>query len=177
MTRRAGILLEVMLSLAIFVAAALTITTTLTQAVGGVEQARHLTRAADIARSAMAELEAGLKSPLTVAGPVPVWTDEPGASDEESLVPHATVGGGPQSSRGEDTSWEIEIETERSSFTGLTLVTLRVLDAEGRGRPYTLRQLVRLGDEAEDDIGEFDEMMEFSGRARPRPAPRTGGAG
>jgi hypothetical protein len=124
--KRGAILLEVLLSLALLVAAGLTILGLASQAAASVEAARDRAMAIDLARSALAEIEAGVSSPETMSGPV-----------------ESRVGQG---------EWGIEVETEPSQFTGLSLVKVRAIRYAGAGSEaetssVTLQQLVRLGDD------------------------------
>jgi type II secretory pathway pseudopilin PulG len=132
-------LLECVVALAIFVGAGLAVLVMVERAVAGATLARDRERAADLARSAMAKLEAGLESPETLAGPVPAWQDD-----------EAAVSG----SSGAPTLWTLEVRTQPSAFQGLTLVTVkaaRLASAESSTETasFTLTQLVRLGRAAE----------------------------
>ena len=144
MTRRAGVLLEVMLALALLVAAGIVILSTLDRSAAGLKAARDQLYAADLARSAMAKIEAGIENAQSLNGPVPAWsepTDTLGSNDtagefEDDLPPPS--------------GWELDIKTEPSVHEGLTLVTVNaVRRSPGPGQrevaSYTLCQLVRLG--------------------------------
>lgn len=159
---RGAVLLEVLLSLALLVAAGLTIIGLASQAAGSVERSRDRALALDLARSAMAEIEAGISRPETMGGPV-----------------ESRVGVG---------EWGIEVETEPSQFTGLTLVKVRAIryaaaGSEAEESSVTLQQLVRLGEEtgagsAEDPAGA--DLGASGGASRPspdRPGQRPGPAG
>lgn len=131
--RGGAVLLEVLLSLALLVAAGLTIIGLASQAAGSVERARDRALGLDLARSAMAEIEAGIVRPETMGGPV-----------------ESRVGVG---------DWGLEVETEPSQFTGLTLVKVRAIryaaaGSEAEASSVTLQQLVRIGDDAEGGSGE-----------------------
>jgi Tfp pilus assembly protein PilV len=131
--RRGAILLEVLLALALLIAAGLTILGLVSQASASVERARDRALAIDLARSAMAEIEAGIANPETMSGPV-----EDQASDD------ATSGApGPG-------AWGLEVETEPSQFAGLSIVRVRAIRYASAGSDVedtsaTLRQLVKLG--------------------------------
>ena len=72
--RRGSILLEVLLSLALFVAAAALVNASMRQALGTTERARLEATGTDLARSVLSLLEAGVLELNAVAGPVPEWT-------------------------------------------------------------------------------------------------------
>jgi type II secretory pathway pseudopilin PulG len=149
---RGALLLEVLLALGLFVAAGMVVLSTVAQSVRSLQVAREKETAADLARSAMAKLEAGIETATTLNGPVPVWRDEGDT---------AHVDAGPVV----DSGWELEVETAPSEFEGLTIavVTARrtrpLLGSEGASPvSCTLRQLVRLSDRAEDKAGERDDI-------------------
>ncbi len=150
--RRAWVLLEVILSLSIFTMAALAVLSVMGQAARNVEIARMQVHGLDLARSAMARMEAGLKSAEELRGPAGAWSQfeaQPGAEAFEDDLP-------------EPTGWELEIETEPSQFVGLTLVSVTAMrrdEASGETSFATrLTQLVRLSAAVEDSIGERDEI-------------------
>ncbi len=160
MTRHAAVLLEVMVATAIFVMAALAILGSLNDGVGRVRRVNDTIKACDLARSTMSRLEAGIAMPEALQGPVPEW--EP----EESLE-------GFDERPREPSGWELRIATNPSDFAGLTEVSVTAvrvdpIDAATELASYTLVQLVRLREPAEDTIGEEDEITERARRARPR---------
>ncbi|HYE01753.1 MAG TPA: hypothetical protein VD963_00820 [Phycisphaerales bacterium] len=129
------LLLEMVLALALFVALGLAIVNLLGQASGSLAALRQAAYAADLARSALARIEAGIASPESLNGPVVPWEAEAGGSAESA---HASGAG-----------WELRIGTEPTEFPGLTLVTVTAVRS---GRPGSaggslvrLSQLVRLG--------------------------------
>ncbi len=129
--RRASLLLEVMLSIALFVGFALLVLGSLGRGADEIREARLLAQAADLTRSAMAKIEAGIESPESLDGPVSPWEDE-----EEP--------GGFADTPPDDSGWTLAIETSPSSFGDLTLVRVGVL-REGRDEElHALEQLVRL---------------------------------
>lgn len=103
-------------------------------AVDSVATTRDAEEAADIARCAMARIEAGLATPDTLNGPVK-WGDETDASE---LSPGA--------------AWALEVATEPSQFEGLTKVSVRAYK-QGAGdtelASFTLHQLVRLTEQSD----------------------------
>lgn len=127
MTRRAALLLEVLLSLAIFVAAALAVGGAMRRAGAGLERVRERAQASDLAWSAIARLEAGLATPSSLNGEV------------KETGKHAVGTPG----------WSLHIETEPTERTGLTLVEVSALRTTPDGTEldtpvYTARQVVRL---------------------------------
>jgi hypothetical protein len=165
--RRGALLLETVLALAIFVMAGTAVLSLMRGAAGGLIQAREMEKAADLARSAMAKMEAGLATPQTLNGPVRPWLVEDAEKGEkhESSVDEGTA-----------TGWELEIDTEKSQFSGLTSVTVRAVRRPEGGPEvsYTLRQLVRLGGKGEDKAGDADPLVEI---ARKGAGDQTLGAG
>jgi hypothetical protein len=138
--------------------AALVILSAMGQAARNVEVTRLELEGLDLARSAIAKMEAGLKSAEELRGPAPVWSQyeaEPGAAAFEDELP-------------EPSGWELEIQTEPSQFPGLTLVEVTAVrrdEATGEsGFGTTLRQLVRLRAREDDTIGEQDEIGEAADR-------------
>ncbi len=158
--RPGALLLEAMLALAIFVmagSAVLALVSGSRQSMDRVALDRH---AADLARSAMAKIEAGVESAQSLNGPVKPWSADP----EGEIV--FQVGGEDPSKR--ESGWELRIETERSQFTGLTKVSVTAWKRRGTGdeiaASYTLRQLVRLSGKGADEIGAQDELVEEAKR-------------
>lgn len=130
--RRGALLLEVLLALAVFITAGLAVLSAVERAAGSAEWVRDMQMAADLARSAMSRIEAGLDDPIALSGPARRWMD-----GDEPIAGERTVGG----------AWELRIETTPAPFDGLTLVAVTALREEGDGVPAvscTLRQLVRL---------------------------------
>ena len=127
----------------------------------------------DLARSALSRIEAGIETPETLNGPVPEWQDEDSTAEFEDAPPAPT-------------GWELSIRTTPFGGTGrgggaagsggLTLVEVTALRRDpGRAAPavtVTLRQLVRLGAEAEDRVGDLDDIGRAAERAR---SGETGG--
>lgn len=127
MRGRGALLLEVLLSLAIFVGAALAVGGALRRATQGLDAVRERAEASDLAWSAIAQLEAGLAAPGSLSGAV----GEPGT--RPTGVP----------------GWSRRIETEPTERSGLTLVTVEVHRTTPEGteleRPVAVaRQIVRL---------------------------------
>jgi hypothetical protein len=124
------------LALALFVSCGMAVLAMVDHAVDSVAMTRDAERAADIARSAMARIEAGLATPQTLNGPL-----ASGSGDE---------GGDARSAS--DGSWALEVQTESSQFDGLTKVTVRAYKQVGDSElaSYTLHQLVRLTEKSDE---------------------------
>jgi hypothetical protein len=139
--RRGAILLDAVLSIAIFVASGTAILTWTGRSLTNLERAHLRQQACELARTGMSRLEAGLDTPRTLNGTVKF-------EDGSSAPPGR---------------WELHVETDQSALTGLAAVavTARRLE-EGRSETviasYTLRQLVRLGGRAEDKPGDPDPL-------------------
>jgi len=139
---RAAILLECILSLAILVGAGLAIISLVDRAGSALTGARDAELAADLARSTMSKLAAGLGTVQTLAGPVESWRDERDETFDDSLPA--------------DSPWTVAIDAEPAEFPGLTLITVTAINADPSGRVrsmYSLRQLVALGSEAGESDG------------------------
>lgn len=154
---RGGILFEVIIAISLFVMAAITMLGSMSRAAAAVQRTRDEERAADLARSAVAMMEAGLASPESLDGPVSAAKAALGlAAGDDSLDAGAgMIASGP-------TEWELEIATEPTSWDGLTRVSVKAIKrAAGGGREkasYTLYQLVRLSELAQDKAGEADDL-------------------
>ncbi|USN98211.1 MAG: hypothetical protein H6810_08465 [Phycisphaeraceae bacterium] len=159
MRRRPGlILLEVLLALALFVMTSLTLLSVISQSIEGLRRSRDRLLAADHARNAMAQIEAGLARPETLNGPVPPWNEH-----EEEAADSSFVGidpdDAPTPTFAVEPEWSLEIETEPTEYRGLTLVSVRAfrIDDSGfefEGSPsYTLKQFVRLRQTDTDGVG------------------------
>lgn len=137
--RRGGVLFEILLSLGIFAGAASFTLAAISSVFTSLDSTRKHQQAVDLARTKMAQLEAGLIS----------MSELRGAIDDDD-------GHG---------AWIIDASVQRSEFTGLSLVELtmteNVADIRGDGAPvrFTLRQLVPL---LERDVEgyERDELMD-----------------
>ncbi len=162
---RGILLLEVLSAFAVFAFSSVVL-------IGVVRRATDVTtrelvrqEGADIAWSAMAKLESGLESTLSISGPVRPWVNPTIGIEgfDESFV--------------DESAWEIEVETTPSGFPGLTLVeviAIRVTpDGEELSRA-TARQLLRLeGTRAEDEgLGEVDDLQRAIDRAERRGGSR-----
>ncbi len=147
---RGGILFEVMLALALFVGAAAFTLAAVRSVARTLERSRLEQEAVDLARSKLAELEAGVTTLAGLRGESDnVAAEDANASDvDEAAAPPR---------------WRIDVSVGRSEFTDLSLVELTVIEivppeveaAGANPMRYTLRQLVALreggGKPFEDD--------------------------
>lgn len=139
LVRRAGVLFEVMLAVALFGGAAAFTLGAVRSALTALEQVRVHQQAVDLAKSRMAELEAG-------------------------LISLADVRDGVQAESTSDAQWTYDLNTSRSPFTNLTLIELTVrqsLEQGDDGTPVscTLRQLIALRPDQAEGY-EQDELTE-----------------
>ncbi len=169
---RGALLLEVMLAITLFVMGAIAILALLNDSTSGLASTRDAVRAADLARSAMARIEAGIGSVRTEHGPVPLWEDDLEAHDDLSGT--SEIGEGFADTPPRPSLWRIEVESEPTDFDGLTRVTVRAIKQAAPNSTtvtasYTLHQLVRMADRVEDTAGAVDEISRAaeSGAARP----------
>lgn len=135
MRRRAAILLECVVALAILVSVSMVLVGTATRAVDAMQRARQTEQAADLARTTLTQIELGLLPLERATGPVEPWRDDGDATFDDDLV--------------EETGWRLETTSEPSPFEGLTLVTVRAMyQPGGEGGEvrawYALTQAVRL---------------------------------
>ncbi len=173
-SRCGWVLFEMMVALTIFVFTALAVLGAVSQGIATAESTRDRAKAVDLARSAMAKLEAGLGTPQSLAGPVLPWEPEPDPDapfDEHADFGFSEVAPPPS-------LWEVEIDTIPSEFRGLTHVIVTAVkrptpESDRVAVSYVLQQLVRLAPETEDTVGELDDIASEAIRGTP-PAP-TGG--
>lgn len=141
---RASILLEVVVSIAMFVAVGMTILGVMGQGEAALRETRDRERAMDLARSAVAAIEAGLATPQSVAMLVrapaggPAWLMlDPDAGEDAGGVTGIDEG-----------SMELEVDVEPTADVGLSLLTVRVGLARTGGAAgpgaLVLRQIVRM---------------------------------
>lgn len=163
MTRRGAILFELLVAMAIFIAAAALTLGAVRNGYESMRRAHQRQLAVDLARSKLAELEAGL---ISIAQLQSGAFDRIGSID---LMESAS-----DLLRDDDlTQWNFEVITQPTSYPGLTLVEIRVyqpddLEAE---RPTILRQLMRVrpergtGEDDSDPSGGGDEDVDVEGGA------------
>lgn len=123
-SKRGAILLECMLSLALLIMASVAVLACLDSAASAAGRRSDEARAAQIATSAMAMIDAGIMSPETVQGPVDKWRT-------------GVVG---------ERGWRVTVDTSPSEFGTLVHVTVRVHRGEDAALPplASLHQLVEL---------------------------------
>jgi hypothetical protein len=181
MVRRGAILLEAILSVALFTMGALAILSQMSQGARALEATQRARQAADLAATAMARIEARLVAPEALTGPAERWDREQQESLEESLNAAAPLGF--DDFGAENSGWQLAVETEPAPFDGLTLVLVTATfqdpaPAAAPGASYTLRQLVRLGVGPRDEVGAEGDLLEAQERgARQQPRPSGFGAG
>ena len=140
--RRGALLLEVLLSIALFAGTAAFTLGAANSVFDALDRARHEQEAIDIARSKMAELQTGM---ISIRDLNAQWSGDIG-----SYQPDADFDSLESSLR-----WMIEVQSSPTEFTGLSLVELTVSELEDKfpdqgGRSvisFTLRQLLTLSEE------------------------------
>lgn len=178
--RRGGVLLEVMVALAILMMSAMTIGGIVIDSINGMVRTRRTMQACDLARSTMAQIEAGLLDPSSISGPIARWDSSRLLMEMEEMAEMAggegmepdPMGGAAMpvspDEEGEEL-WSVEVETEPTEASGLYLVTVTAwlgmaVAPDQREASYTLRQVVRLGAEADDVAGDEDDLMDAARR-------------
>ncbi len=151
--RRGAMLLEVMLAIGLFVGAAafcLGVTKSLFSALERNDRRRL---AVDLARSKLAELEAGL---ITVQDLRGEWSGGVGSRPDDAEL--AAAASGP--------NWEFDAVTTRTEYQGLSLIELTITEVPADAGvesddavSFTLRQLVALR-EQDPEAYRADEMLE-----------------
>ena len=141
--RRGGLLLEVLVSIAIFVAAAAFCVRATSDSIRAIDRTDLQLIAADLARSAMTQLEAGVLS-LADLRDGRVYGED---LDDQRLI---TTG-----------RWQVQADTRPSLRPRLTVITLTVTQDVESESPvqFILRELIELreGDEGE---WEQDEILD-----------------
>ena len=118
--RRGVVLLEILLSLAVFVGAALAVGGAVGRAMSSLARAQERTMAADLAWSAVAQVEAGVLTPGALNGPVEG-----------------------------DPAWALDVETTPTAHGSLVLLEVSARRAGSEAAVYTARHLVSLRASAE----------------------------
>ena len=150
--RRGGVLFEVVLSIALFAGAAAFALGAVRSAFDKLDQTRRKQQAIDLARSKLAELEAGL---ITLA-------DLRDGAAQQGLLPAGSNGLEDERQPETGPQWSFHVEVHRAPFAELSLIELTVTEAvPGAPEPagsdgvrYTLRQLIKL---RETDAEEFED--------------------
>lgn len=165
-----ALLLETILAVSVFAMAGLAILGLVSGSVDSLTRSREAVKAADLARSTMAKLEAGIGNLRTLSGPVPRWEDDESAREGDD---QGEFSAGFADAPARPSLWEVEIETEPSEFAGLTKVMVRAFrrvsaESDEVVAEYTLHQLVRLSARDEDRAGEEDAISEAARRGAER---------
>lgn len=134
-TRPGGVLLEVMLAVALFVAAGLAVVSATDRASMASDHVRLAVRAGDLARSAMALIEAGLATPESLHGPVRSWRALGGGIDEGPVID------GPAA---DERGWELQILTEPMPLEGVVKVSVEARLLSESGRLRASRRLIQV---------------------------------
>jgi len=140
--RRGGMLLEVMVSLALFAGAAALALGVARSTVRSIDRIERERFAEDLARSLLAELELGRVSVLTLRDG---WPERLGSMD--SFDERLDLLG---EQRG--VAWTIDVRTQRSEYPGLSLVELTVTEA-AVGAGATSSSAIPTLDEIERGMG------------------------
>lgn len=167
MKRRGSILLEMLIAVSILVMASLAISGSLRDALSSLQRSQDEAKAGDIARSVLAQLEAGMARPELFNGPLTAWEGESDRFEGDALVDELAFSQ-PDGLAVED-DWFVTVETEPSGFAGLTSVTVIVERVDEAGEAIvrrSLTQFVRLREGAEDTIGGEGELSELADEAR-----------
>ena len=150
---RGAILLEVMLALGLFVVSAAFCLGVTRSLFAALDRADRRQLAVDLARSRLAELEAGMVNLQELRGE---WAGGVGSHPDDVDI-EATAPA---------TSWEIEVTTSPGEYRGLSLIELTVTEVQPGADPgsddrvrYTLRQLIALHEQDPEDY-QVDEMLE-----------------
>lgn len=149
-TRPGALLLEMVIALAIVVAVGMALLSMLGDTQRSLSRSLLVSQASDLASSAIARLEAGFATIDELDGPV--RTSEDGA-DPFSDAPAA------------QSDWVLEIETDRSGVSGLTLIEVTARYVPDGTVVRTHRKLVRLASDLEDGTLEESELQELIDRA------------
>lgn len=128
---RGALLFEMLIALAVFIATALAIMAAVRQGQQSLMRTIDRARAADLARSAAAEIAAGIATADELDGPV-----ETESAADPTAMP------------AEPTGWELEIEPGLAGEFGLTLITVTASHIDKPSVRHTTRRLTTLEDTA-----------------------------
>jgi type II secretory pathway component PulJ len=134
------VLFEVVLAVALFAGTGAFALASIKTVFAALDRSRREQELVDLARSRMAELEAGLVNLNDLRGEADAVT----ASGSESANDRIN-----DLTRGERSRWSLDVQTSRTEFTGLTLVEITANETnpavpEAQRLSYTLRQLMAL---------------------------------
>jgi hypothetical protein len=162
-----GVLFEVMLAIGLFAGAAAFTLAAVRSVHLTLDRSQKQQQAIDLARTRMAEFEAGLLTLGDLRG------ESAGAADSPAKAAR-DAGGFDEQASPTETRWRMEVSTARTEFAGLTLVEVAVIArlppaAEAAGANpirFTLRQLVAV--RADDgDAWQTDELADGLPAMRP----------
>jgi hypothetical protein len=139
-TSRGALLLELVIALGVTIAVGVTLLSMLGQSQRSLVRSVELSRAADLASSALAKLDAGL---ATV-------DDLDGADDTFDIERREEIALAIGDVVGDDATWRLSIVTERSGVSGLSVVTVTAQHTRDESVSFTLRRLVRLVEPSAD---------------------------
>lgn len=176
--KRGSVLLEVLVAVAILVGSGTAIMAAADRGERLLRRSRDHAQAADLARSVLSAMEAGLVTPQNA--PAAVRSGPAGAAwlalDPDAGLPEAAAGEG---------RWRVEVESEPTEWPGLARVLVKVFDARAASRDaggeravYSVAQLVRLTPAGEDTAGEAaikGPQTKPGAKAPPAGRPRGGG--
>ncbi|MCA9292154.1 MAG: hypothetical protein KDA25_13560 [Phycisphaerales bacterium] len=168
--RRGAVLFEVVLSIALFIAAAAFTLSTARSVLTSLDASHRRLLACDLARSRMAELELGIIGLADLRDQDGFGAAAVGSIDVGAMV---TTDRDPQSVR-----WRFDVRTERSEHPGLSVVILTVSEDTdvsdpdaSTGASYTLRELIAL---REDDPEAYEQDALLEGLpTEPEPDPEA----
>ena len=181
--KRGSVLLEVLVAVAILVGAGSAIMAASDRGERLLRRSRDTAQAADLARSILSAVEAGLVTPQNA--PASVRSGRAGAAwlalDPDNNLPETPTGEG---------RWKVEVESEPTEWTGLAKLTVHVFDtrpgrdaaAEASTPAFSLTQIVRLAPEGSDSAGDAavkGPLSKPGGKTAPVRTPgrdRKGGA-
>jgi hypothetical protein len=156
------VLFEVLLSIALFAGAAAFTLGASRSALTAIERASLDALALDLARAKLAELDAGTTSIAALReeanGIEQVGSLTEFGADAESFDPERTP------------VWELDVDSEPTEFTGLSLVTITVREVNSDATA-TLRQLVRLVEEGDERYDEDAMLRDLPAEDAPGPRP------
>lgn len=152
--KRGGVLFEVLAAVAILVGSGSVILAAADRGERELRQSRDHARAADLARSVISAIEAGIITPQNA--PAAVRSEGSGAAwltvDADSGLPETAAGEG---------RWRVEVDSEPTAWAGLSKVSVHVFDGRSSTRgaetptpAYSLSQVVRLTPAGTDSAGE-----------------------
>ncbi len=152
---RGAVIFEAMLSVALFAGAATFALGATKSVFATLDRAKRQQEAVDLVRSKLAELEARMINLADLRGLEVESVGSIQSFGSDALDPHTHT-----------TRWVLSVKTQRTQFTGLTLVELSINEVRGDDQPagpapttVTIRQLMALRD-PEVEAYEQDDLLE-----------------